>query len=135
MNLAKQPRDDADMKRKLERALVSGGNAFSLGDVGLAIKQGRAQWWCNGDAAIVTEIMRHPQRWVLNYWLVAGELNAALSMQPDIDAWAINEGCDAAIATGRRGWTPLLKEWGWRVHAIEYAKPLMWLPIREESDG
>jgi hypothetical protein len=135
MNLAQQPRDDAALKRKLERALVSGGNAHSLGDVGLAIREGRAQWWCNGDAAIVTEVLRHPQRWVLNYWLVAGELNAALAMQPGIDAWAVNEGCDAAVATGRRGWATALKPHGWRVHAIEYAKPLRWLPIREARDG
>lgn len=133
MNLARQPIDDAEMQRQLERALRSGGETHSLGDVGLQIHDGRAQWWCNGHAAIVTQVFEFPRRSVLNYWLVAGELNAALSMQPDIDAWALGRGCNAATATGRRGWLNELKPWGWKAHAIEYAKPL--LPIGEPHDG
>ena len=116
------PKDDAAMKRKLEQALCHAGNTHTLADIAALLAKGHAQWWCNGDGAVITEIFDHPQIRVVNYWLVAGKLGACLDLQAPIDAWAAGLGCVGATASGRRQWTPVLQRHGWEPHAVQFHK-------------
>jgi len=119
------PRDDAGLRAKLIKALHHAGDTHSLADLGHAIQQKQAQWWCNGDGAIVTEILHQPQFDILNYWLVAGALGPVLAMQQEIDAWGRAQGCRIALATGRAAWRHVLDRYGWTARAVQFVKPLV----------
>lgn len=111
---------------RIEQALARAGHTHDFWrDVVPRLQDGRAQWWGgNGRGVVITEIQRLPQFDVLNYWLVAGELQACLDLQPEIDRWARLQGCRRAIATGRRGWLKILPQYGWRPYGIAFAKGL-----------
>ena len=113
--------------RRFEKALAQAGNTHSISDVMQRIEQNRACCWTNGDSVVVTEVMVYPRLRAVNYWLVSGNLQECASLQPDIDAWAVSEGCSVATATGRMGWlrlsqTPIGE--GWRAAGIKYLKEL-----------
>ena len=113
--------------RRFEKALAQAGNTHTIADVMQRIEQNKACCWTNGDSVVVTEVMVYPRLRAVNYWLVSGNLQECASLQPDIDAWAVSEGCSVATATGRMGWltlsqTPIGE--GWRAAGIKYLKEL-----------
>ena len=113
--------------RRFEKALAQAGNTHTIADVMQRIEQNRACCWTNGDSVVVTEVLVYPRLRAVNYWLVSGNLQECASLQPDIDAWAVSEGCSVATATGRMGWlrlsqTPIGE--GWRAAGIKYLKEL-----------
>jgi len=113
--------------RRFEKALAQAGNTHTVADVLDRIGEGKACCWTNGDSVVVTEVLVYPRLRAVNYWIVAGKLQECAALQPDIDAWAISEGCSVATATGRMGWlrlsqTPIGE--GWRAAGIKYLKEL-----------
>ena len=119
---------DDEKARRFEKALKLAGNTHTAGDVLDKIREGRAQCWNNGDSLIVTEVLVYPRARLCNYWIATGDLRECLDLQADIDAWAAGEGCSAAIALGRQGWLPVIKDplgAAWRVRGVQYIKPLI----------
>jgi hypothetical protein len=114
-------------KARLERALLQGGPTHTLGDVADRIKDNRAQFWGRDDGMIVTEYLQFPLMRMVNYWLVAGVLRDCLALQAEIDAQARADGCDFAVATGRRGWARAAP--GWHLQSYTYVKPLAARPF------
>jgi len=115
----------AEKRRRLERALEYGGRTHRASDVAERLKEGKAQLWENGDGAIITELYHYPLRSTVSYWLVLGRLGDCLSLQSDIDAWAIKQGCTMATAIGRRGWERAAAASGWKAHMNMYYKDLV----------
>lgn len=69
------------------------------------IASGHAQLWPAPSAAVVTEIDTYPTGFrELNFWLAAGDMKQILVMQPHIERWAKDQGCDRIAIRGRRGW-------------------------------
>lgn len=98
----------------LEKALAVGGvGTHSLTDVIDRVSEGKAQIWWEGDAFILTEIRQYPRKKVLRFWLATGELDQVIVLHRRILEWAKEQGCEAAIITGRRGWTKALRSEGW----------------------
>lgn len=112
------------VEERLVEALDLAGNTHTLADVAAMIRAGRAQWWGNDRAGIVTEIVAYPRARSLRYWLVAGELPAVLGLAPGIEAWARGEGCTRAEAIGRHGWRRVLAGEGWRPTCTVLTKEL-----------
>ena len=113
--------------RRFEKALAQGGGTHALNDVLDRVRENRACCWTNGDSVVVTEILVFPRLRAVNYWIIAGKLQECAALQPDIDAWAISEGCSVATATGRMGWlrlseTPLGA--GWKPAGVKFTKSL-----------
>lgn len=123
MSQFRLPKDDAFIMRRVAKACELGGT-HTLGDVANAIKAGAAQWWCNGDGAAVTEIQDWPLVRVLNYWIVAGRLRDCLRMQPEIEQWAMAQGCTIATARGRPQWAATVRPYGWEMDSVQFRKPL-----------
>lgn len=114
----------AFLRPRLEAALAEGGGMHTWPEVVERIAAGRAQLWLTEDdrGAIVTEILTYPRTRIVNYWLVAGAMDACLAKQRDIDAWARGQGCSGATAMGRGGWRRVLPEHGWRIAGTAYKK-------------
>ena len=120
-----EPMDEARICEQLQEAITFAGGTHDLvRDVFPLLRSGHAQWWCNGNGAVITEIRRYPNLAAVNYWLVAGDMGDVLAMQPEIETWARGEGCAISTATGRRGWERILPEHGWRPRGTIFAKPL-----------
>lgn len=110
---------------RLERALAYAGHTHDFArDVVPRLIDGRAQYWWEGDGAIVTEIQRYPNFDVCHYWLVAGRLADTLALQPRIERWARTQGCARLTGIGRPGWARVLAKYGYKPWGTAFAKDL-----------
>jgi hypothetical protein len=114
-----------ERKARMERALAWGGGTHSIGDVAALIRDNKAQWWSNGDGCIVTEIEQYPRLKAARYWLIFGSLKECLALEDEINEWAVHEGCEVAIASGRKGWGKVAAPTGWRLRGYQFYKPLL----------
>ena len=80
------------------------------------------QLWPSPRGCIVTEIVVYPQKKYLNVFLAGGDLDQILDMDKDVKAWSIDQGCDAAMMSGRIGWKKPLKALGWEVLQTHFVK-------------
>ena len=113
--------------RRFEKALAYANNTHTVADVMDRVRENRAACWPNGDSVIVTEVIVFPRLRAVNYWIVSGTLRECAELQPDIDAWAIEQGCSLAIASGRMGWLGAhRKPFGekWRLRGVCFDKIL-----------
>jgi hypothetical protein len=81
-------------------------------------------FWPGKRSAIVTELIVHPRRTQLHFWLCGGDLDEVINeMRPEIEAWGKALGATAITITGRMGWQKVLKEHGyapvWNVCLLE----------------
>lgn len=106
--------DDALMRARFQKALDLGSNVYELEDIAAAVKSGAMQTFSNEDAFVVTQIGVFPRKKVLNILLLAGELDAVLALQPEIEAFGRQHGCELMTAMGRPGWQKILPKLGWR---------------------
>lgn len=116
---------DTEKRARMERALRYGGPTHRIEDVVAMVKDGRAQWWDNGDGMIVTELHKAPLLSAVHYWLIFGELKSCLALEHDINPWAVEQGCTMATATGRRGWGRVAAPTGWRPWYPNFQKVLV----------
>lgn len=112
------------LKARLDKALEFGGRTHTMADLVMLLRRGEAQWFGNGSACVVAEVLTYPQAKMLNFWLVAGELQACLALQDEVDEFGLREGCTRAVATGRCGWLPALTARGWKLSAYRYTRAL-----------
>ena len=121
------PLTNEEKLRRFQKALDVAGRTHDVSDVMEKVREGRAMFWPNKDGSIVTEVLVYPRLKAVNYWLVSGDLADCAALQPEIDAWALEQGCAVAVATGRMGWlrlsrTPLGAPW--KPRAVQFYKPL-----------
>ena len=109
---------------RLERALMWTGPTHTVADVMQLVGEHKAKFYTNGDGMIVAEMLQFPRLRAVNFWLIAGELKACLALEDEILEEARGNGCDVAIATGRKGWGRVAAPTGWRPHAYTFWKPL-----------
>lgn len=107
--------------RRLERALARTGT-HDIVDLVRQIKRGAAQVWEHGDSVVITEVLAYPRTKTLHYWLVAGDLEDIMALEPDIEEWARGQGCIRFEAYGRPGWDRVAKHAGWRPQAMLWVK-------------
>ncbi len=109
------PRFEAEWARCapwLDAALARDGGFFALEDVAAAIGRGEAQFWPGKRSAIVTQFWTFPRARALHFWLAGGDLSEITDqMQPVIEAWARDQGCQRSIIAGRRGWLKALPDY------------------------
>jgi len=116
---------DAEKLRRFQKALDYGGNTHEVADVVALIKEGRAQFFSNGDGNIITEIHTYPNLKAVHFWLISGALKPCLALQDEILPWAMDQGCTVATAAGRPGWGRVAAPTGWRPHMPTFVKPLI----------
>lgn len=75
-----------------------------IGDVLEAIQEGRAQFWPDADAAVVTELVAYPRRKHCRCWLAGGSYEGIRRIEERVIPWAKAEGCEVIEIIGRLGW-------------------------------
>ena len=120
------------LKVRLQEALDRAGPTHTLEDLTELLKAGKAQWHCNGDGCIVTEIENFPLVKAVRFWLIAGDLDACAELAPSVEKWAIREGCRLGLATGRPGWAKVVPALGWKSYGMQWQKTLGGLNGRGE---
>ena len=121
------PRLDAlfALRTPLLKALKRAGATHDVQHIADMILRGVLQFFGDERGACITEVIQYPRRKVLNVFLTFGELNACLALQPEMESFALAQGCTALVATGREGWLPALEKQGFRRFGFVYAKELV----------
>jgi hypothetical protein len=71
---------------------------------------GRAQLWAGDKAAVVTQCTNNPP--CFHLWLAGGPLADVMSLLPGGVAWARSMGLKQVTVDGRKGWSRVLKAYG-----------------------
>jgi hypothetical protein len=114
----------AVLRDRLEEALLRGGGDHTLAELADEVRAGRAQCFHNTRAIVFTQIERHRTHSALRVYVAAGALEDVMSLQPEVEALALAEGCDRLLMIGRRGWKTVLPAHGWRETMVVYERPL-----------
>ena len=93
----------------LERAIIA--DRQSIDDVRELVESGKAQFWYDITAAVVTEILQFPRKRVLHCWLAAGDYDGIRRIEARVIPWAKESGCDEMQIVGRMGWRRRLKDY------------------------
>jgi len=72
------------------------------------------QFWPAPKGCAVTEIVTYPKKKVLHIFLAAGELEQIIDMDSSAVEFARMNGCTAMSIAGRKGWSKVLKDSGYR---------------------
>jgi hypothetical protein len=116
--------DDIEMRRRLQKALDLAGNTHEIDDVVAGVRSGALQAFSSENAFVVTEIAVAPRKKWLNVFLAVGQLDEVMELQPQVEAFGREQGCEFMVMTGRKGWLKVLPEYGWRENGVSYARPL-----------
>jgi hypothetical protein len=109
----------------IEAALEYDGGTHDIEDVLALVASGECQLWPGAKSAIVTEVVRHPKKTVLHFWLAGGDLQELEVMSREVEEWAREQGCSRATLAGRRGWErSFLRDQGYAPQWAVLAKEL-----------
>jgi hypothetical protein len=74
---------------------------------------GRAQFWCDGEAALVSRVIDYPGgAQVLDVLAAAGKLkNLTQNIAPMVEQWSRQNGLSHMMVAGRGGWVRVLRDW------------------------
>jgi len=97
----------------LEPALEYSGGTHEWEDIAEGVHSTRMQLWANERGAAITEILEYPRKRVLNVFLAGGDMDQILEMLDSAKAWGAQQGCDAIMMSGRKGWLRVLNKHGW----------------------
>ncbi|MDE2022306.1 MAG: hypothetical protein KGI71_05355 [Patescibacteria group bacterium] len=104
MTATQETLDLSPYRAHLEAALAYAEYSHTFEDIVALVASGTAQAWPGPASIIVTEIVDHPRRRLLHFFLAAGSLTELEAMTPLILAWGKSQGCAAATLIGRKGW-------------------------------
>ena len=105
-------------KPLIEAAIARGLPTHTADDVRADIDAGRQQLWCEGETAIVTEIVTFPRMKACRVVYVAGRMADVERLKPEIEGWARGEGCGFMLAGGRKGWVRTLRDYFVTAHLL-----------------
>jgi hypothetical protein len=112
------------MMAKLRKALALGGDTHTVEDIVSGVRSGALQAFSSENAFVVTEIGFAPRKKWLNVLVAAGDLDEVMDLQPQIAEFGRRHDCEFMTMTGRRGWSRVLPDHGWRETGVMYALPL-----------
>ncbi len=123
--MAEKTLDLVAFRHHIEAALSHADNTHTYDDVAALVAADDCQFWPGRDSVVITEIVVHPRKRVLNIFLAGGNLPEIEAMTPIILDWGKSKGCEAATFTGRRGWArTFLTKQGWQERLVMFAKKL-----------
>ena len=116
-------------KNLIERALAHCGGTHTFEDVQKGVASGDMQAWESDDCGIIiTEIVIYPNKKVLNIFLVGLEKRKGFKqlkkMEKSLVEFGKIMGCQSMTILGRKGWTKLLPEFGFKINHYKMERTL-----------
>lgn len=110
------PDDISAFRRYIEGALAFSGGTHTFDDIRDGVAAGTLQFWPGAESVVITQILTHPRKQELHFFLAGGNLASLEKMYPHILAWGKSIGCHSATMIGRKGWerTVLVSKGGWQ---------------------
>lgn len=101
----------ADWRDRL--ASANDGAFWPITAIDEMLNAGTAQYWCDGEAALVTHIVEYPGgAVVLEALSAAGDLDALKDqILGDVERWAREQRLSHLLIAGRKGWERVHKDW------------------------
>lgn len=122
--MTKRPLTAEQLRNRLQRALDFAGGIYTQQDIIDAVHAGKMQAWHTPNSLVLSEVLTFPQKTVLNVFAVVGDMDEALSMHDELEAFAREQGCQMMTMTGRKGWTRIMPRWGWSEAGVAMCYPL-----------
>lgn len=114
-----------ELIRRIKKALSKGGDTHTWEDVYAGLQEGKYQFFQKGGGVCITQVHQAPQVRYLHYFIVAGDMQDCLDLQPEIEAFAKAQGCKYVTSSGRMGWRKVLPNYGWKETHVVYQKELI----------
>lgn len=90
------------------------GHTHDKEDVWKLIESNDAQLHPLPNGVIITSIQKNPTGLKEgHFWLAGGDLTEILKVEPLMTEWMRSIDCERATIRGRRGWTPVLRPYGY----------------------
>lgn len=86
-------------------------DTHDLQDIADSIENGSMQLWPAPKGAMVTQVQNYPRKRILHIFMAGGDLESLMTLQPHIEKFAQDMGCQRITLTGRRGWERIFKNW------------------------
>ena len=107
----------------LARCIPHSEGELELDDFHDYLVKGEMQLWIAVDevivAAMATQIVPYPRKRILRIIAIAGdEMERWFHFLPAIEDWALEQGCTALEAWGRKGWLKVLEDWKCSYHVL-----------------
>lgn len=90
------------------------GSGWSYEDIMAGVERGDFHLFEHLDGCMVAEFIISPRHKVMHVFAAGGSLDAIRALLPQVEAFGRRHGCDSGGATGRRGWTRFLAQYGYR---------------------
>lgn len=113
---------------KITEALRHGRNAHTFDDIVGMVLQNRVFFFSYDDAFVIMEKIDYPQFSVFHVFLAGGELEAVLSVHPEMERLGRQLGCKYLSMAGRKGWQRPLADRGWQHVCTTMYRPIEELP-------
>ena len=102
----------------IESALAYSGGTHDFFDVVRGVMSGHMQLWAGEEGCAVTEISVYPKKKILNVFLAGGKMDQILDFEESAIAFAKLNGCSALTLSGRKGWSRVHRDRGWKDHHL-----------------
>jgi len=116
--------DSEELQKRLLKALKIGGDTYTPADLAEAVKEGRMQAWQSGQSVVITEVIGYPQKRALNVFIAVGDLEEVMKLQPTLEKFGQEHGCYCIRMSGRKGWTKVLPNYGWKQTYVTFERNL-----------
>ena len=95
-------------------------------DVLRELMRGKLTLWPGERSAIVTEFVEYDtgKKKTLHFFLVGGDMDELLAMEPKIAEWGKSKGCGMMSCAGRKGWEKVLEPNGYKLGCVYLYKDL-----------
>lgn len=90
------------------------GSGWSYEDIMAGVERGDFHLFEHPEGCMVAEFIISPRHKVMHVFAAGGSLDAIRALLPQVEAFGRRHGCDSGGATGRRGWTRFLAQYGYR---------------------
>ena len=94
--------------------IESAGCDWTFEEIRQGVERGCFFLFEHPEGCMVAEFIVSPRHKVMHVFIAGGSLGAMRALLPQVEAFGRKHGCDSGGATGRKGWTRFLAQYGYR---------------------
>jgi len=106
----------------IEAALEYAGGTHIYEDIVQSVMEGKMQLWAGEKGCAVTEIIQYPRKKVIHVFLAGGDMSQIIDFEASALEFGRMNGCTTMTLAGRKGWTKVLGNHGWKESFVVMSK-------------